>query len=139
VVKLRHRKTIIGAVSLTITASLVATGCAGFRAERHGKDVGEAICDLEGADTPEEAGEAATDALAELEDAIRIVGRPVSEDVDDIQENLDDLTKHVGQPALIEQDLAAIRRNVNAATAVADHSTQRFYEGVEEGLAECTP
>jgi len=124
--------------ALAVTGLTVA-GCTGFRAERHGKDLGEALCDLEGAETAEDAGEATNDVAAELERALRIVGRPVHEDVDDIQENLSDLTEHVGQPLLIEQDLANIRRNFAAATAVADASTKRFYEGVMEGLAECTP
>jgi hypothetical protein len=124
--------------ALAVTALTVA-GCTGFRAERHGKDLGEALCNLEGAETAEDVGEATNDVATELERALRIVGRPVQEDVDDIQENLSDLTEHVGQPLLIEQDLANIRRNFAAATAVADASTKRFYEGVMEGLAECTP
>jgi hypothetical protein len=128
----------LAAVALAVTALTVA-GCTGLRAERHGKDLGEALCDLKGAETAEDVGEATSDVAAELERALRIVGRPVQEDVDDIQENLSDLTEHVGQPLLIEQDLANIRRNFAAATAVADASTKRFYEGVMEGLAECTP
>jgi hypothetical protein len=137
----RDRKRVhTGLAALALAATgLGVAGCTGFRAERHGKDLGQALCDLEGADTAEDVSEATADVAAELERALRIVGRPVGEDVDDIEENLSDLTEHVGQPLLIEQDLANIRRNFAAATAVADASTKRFYEGVMQGLADCTP
>jgi hypothetical protein len=120
--------------------ALVGTACSEYRVERQGKDFGEAMCDLKNADNEEEVREAAEDAQNELEDAARIAGRPIGEDVDDVEENLADLAAHVidDQPALVQQDIAAIRRNVEAAASRADGVVQRFYEGTVQGLGDCS-
>jgi hypothetical protein len=123
---------ILGAVSLS--------GCAGFRAEHNGKQAGDAVCDLRNADNAEEAEEALDDADDALEDGQEIVGRPVSEDVEDIGENLGDLQEHVadGNTSLAKQDIAVIRRNVQAIITTTTGRTQRFYQGFDQGLAECS-
>jgi len=71
---------------------------------------------------------------------VRITGRPVSEDVRDIQANILDLIQHVNQrqSTLAKQDVAVIRRNVQTVIQQAPELTKRFYEGVNEGLGDCT-
>jgi hypothetical protein len=119
---------------------LLAAGCAEYRIERNGKDAGEALCDLKDADSKEEVDKALDDVRKEVEDAQRIVGRPVSEDVDDIEENVADLAAHRidDQELLAEQDIAAIRRNVEAVSNRTHGAAQRFYDGVVQGLGDCS-
>ena len=67
-------------------------------------------------------------------------GRPVDEDVRDIKENLSDLAEHAanGNSALAQQDVAVIRRNVESIVRVTQSRTQRFYQGLDQGLSNCT-
>jgi hypothetical protein len=134
----RHSRTVT-AVAVVVVGFLLA-GCAQYRIERKGKEAGEALCDLKNADSPEEADEALADVQDKVDDAVRIVGRPVGEDVDDIEENLADLAAHRidDQDALAQQDIANIRRNVEAASSRARSSVERFYDGVVQGLGDCS-
>jgi hypothetical protein len=130
-----------GAVLAAVVAgALVAAGCAEYRIERNGKEVGEALCDLKDADSQEEVDDALAEVEREFEDAQRIVGRPVAEDLDDVEENVADLAAHRidDQELLAEQDIAAIRRNAEAATSRTRASVERFYEGVVQGLGDCS-
>jgi cob(I)alamin adenosyltransferase len=132
-----RRLTVLVAVTVL---GLGVVGCAGFRAERQGRDVGRAICDIKQADNPDEAQRALDKLNRRVEKAVRITGRPVNEDVRDIQENVRDLTEHVSQrqSELAKQDVAVIRRNVQTVVEQAPELTKRFYEGVSEGLGDCT-
>ena len=95
---------------------------------------------MKNADNKEEVQNALQDAKKQLDDAARIAGRPIGEDVSDVEENLADLAEHVvdNQPNLVQQDVAAIRRNVEAAVSKADGVVQRFYEGTVQGLGDCS-
>lgn len=135
-----NRRTVLLLVAPVAVGAVVLAGCAEIEAERTGIDVGEDICDLRNADSEEEF----TAALAFLQDDLvqlgRIVGRPVEEDLSDIQENLDDLREHTleDHPTLRDQDVNAIRRNVED---IADHlegAQKAAYDGVSEGLADCS-
>ena len=134
----RHRAPL--AVVTVVTLAAGAAGCAGFRTERRGRDVGRAICDVKSADDTEEVERALQKLDRRLDRATQIVGRRVSEDVRDIAENVDDLSNHVedGRSELAEQDVALIRRNVQEVVQTAPALTKRFYEGVTEGLGDCT-
>ena len=132
-----HRRWLaVGALALCAAS---VTGCGGFRAERNGKQAGEAICDLRNADDAEDAQEALDDANNALDDAARITGRPVNEDIQDIEENLRDLNEHAAedQSGLARQDIAVIRRNVQSVIDVTTSRTQRFYQGLDQGLSDC--
>jgi hypothetical protein len=118
--------------------AIIGTGCAGLRTERQGRDVGRAICDVKTADNADQAQRALDKLNRHIEDAQRITGRPVKEDVRDIQNNLDDLMRHVGQPALARQDVVVIQRNIQDVIHTAPALTKRYYEGVNEGLGDCT-
>ena len=132
-----RRLTVLVAVSVL---GLGVVGCAGLRTERQGRDVGRAICDIKQADNPDEAQRALDKLNRRVEKAVRITGRPVNEDVRDIQENIRDLTEHASQrqSELAKQDVAVIRRNVQTVVEQAPELTKRFYEGVSEGLGDCT-
>lgn len=132
-------RTLAGAALVALVV-LLAAGCAEYSIERDGKDAGEALCDVKNADNQEEAQQALNDAEQNLEDALDTAGRPVSEDVSDIEENLTDLVEHAiqGNEALLDQDIAAIRRNVEAVANTADGAAERFYQGVVQGLGDCS-
>ncbi len=121
-------------------AVLALAGCAGLRTERQGRDVGRAICDVKSAGNADQAQRALDRLNRHLDGAQRVTGRPVGQDVRDIDNNLNDLVKHAsnGQSALARQDVAAIQRNVEDVIRTAPALTKRFYEGVNEGLGDCT-
>jgi len=125
-------------VALVLLVGLAA--CAGFRVERDGRKTGDAICDLKDASNSGDAQSALQDAQRWIDKAARITGRPVSRDVRDVSENLSDLAKHVpnGNSALAQQDIAVIRRNVQQIVRVTSGHTQRFYQGLDEGLSNCS-
>ena len=134
-----RRRLVLGGAIAGVSA-LVLAGCAEYRVERQGKDFGEALCDVKNADNEGEVQSALQDAKKQLDDAVRIAGRPIGEDVNDVEENLNDLAKHVvdNQQNLVSQDVASIRRNVEAAVSKADGVVQRFYEGTVQGLGDCS-
>jgi len=115
-------------------------GCAGLRSERQGRDVGRAICDIKKADNADQAQRALDKFNRRAQKAQRIIGRPITEDVQDIQNNLNDLVTHVsqGNEALAQQDVAVISRNVNTVSKQGPALVKRFYQGVSEGLGDCT-
>jgi hypothetical protein len=114
------------------------TGCGTFRAERQGKQLGDAICDMESA-SANDLQNAADKVQREMNDLQRIVGRPVNEDVKDITNNLSDLRTHVqqGNHALARQDIAVIERNFQAVDHTLSGKGQAAYDGVQEGLGGC--
>jgi hypothetical protein len=125
----------------TITVVAVAlAGCAGLRTERSGRDVGRAVCDVRNASNADEAQRALTKLNNKLNDAQRITGRPVAQDVNNIQNNINDLVNHASdnQSTLAHQDVEAILRNVNQAADQTSGMAKRFYQGVAEGLGDCT-
>ena len=132
----RIRRVIASLCGVVVVAG-VAAGCAGFRTERDGRQAGDAICDIKSA---YEAKAALDDLQKWVDKAEKTTGRPVDEDVRDIKENLSDLAEHAanGNSALAQQDVAVIRRNVQSVVRVTQSRTQRFYEGVDQGLSNCT-
>jgi len=114
--------------------------CAGFRVERDGRKTGDAICDLKSASSASDAQSALADAQRWLDKAKTITGRPVGRDVRDVNENLSDLAQHAanGNSTLAHQDIAVIRRNVQSIVRVTSGHTQRFFQGLDEGLSNCS-
>jgi hypothetical protein len=124
----------------TVTVlALVVAGCAGLRSERSGRDVGRAICDVKNA-SPGDVQQQLTKLRNKLNDAQRITGRPVAQDVNNIDNNINDLVNHVSdkQSALAHQDVVSIQRNVVQAADQASGLAKRYYQGVAEGLGDCT-
>jgi len=127
-------------IAAVLGMALVLAGCAGFRNERKGRDVGRAICDVKNADNADEAQRAVDKLNRKLDDAQRITGRKVQQDVRDIENNVSDLSRHVNNAgnALQQQDIAQIQRNVAEVVQNTPVLVRRFYEGVAEGLGDCT-
>ena len=136
---IKARKGIATTFGLLAVGSLVFSGCGTYRAERQGKQAGEAICDVKGADNADDAQRQLQQAQRQMNDLSRIVGRPVNEDVRDIQENLSDLVLHVsnGRETLQKQDIAVIERNIAAAEKTLEGKGKAAYDGIREGLAGC--
>jgi peptidoglycan hydrolase CwlO-like protein len=133
------RKPLVVVGSLAAGA-LLLSGCFGtIRAERSGKQAGEAICDVKTADNADDAQRQATQAQRKLQDLQRIVGRPINEDVGDINQQITDLVEHKrqGNSVLAQQDIAAIERNFHAVGRTLTGKARAAYDGVQEGLAEC--
>jgi hypothetical protein len=130
------RTAVLGALAVVLV-SLV--GCSNFRVERQGTEVGEGVCDLRSATTADDLKSAIDKINKNLADAARIAGRPTSQDLGRIQNNLGDLFDHVpdGQKALSQQDISVIQRNVQQLAESTSGYQQRFWEGVGEGLGDC--
>jgi Sec-independent protein translocase protein TatA len=130
---------------LTVAGSAVLVvvllgGCFGtIRAERTGKQAGEAICDVKNASNGDDAQRQADQARRKLNDVQRIVGRPINEDLHDVNQNVTDLIEHVrqGNKALARQDIAVIERNIQAVNRTLSGKAKAAYDGMLEGLAEC--
>src|SRR6478735_6323241 len=131
----------IGAAALTVGALLFATGCSQkYSAERDGKKLGEAICDVRNADSPEEAQDALADVNKQLDDLGSKFAFYTSEDRADINNNLADLAEHrvQGQPNLMYQDLTVLERSIDNIRTDVNETSRAAWEGVLEGLADCT-
>jgi light-regulated signal transduction histidine kinase (bacteriophytochrome) len=130
-----------GTVAAIVAAGSFLLGACGgeMRAERQGRQLGQAVCDVTEADNVDDAERQLDQAQREMNDLQRIVGRPLDEDVDDIQGNLEDLVEHTvdGNDALREQDIAVIQRNIDAISRTLTGKAEAAYDGVQQGLAEC--
>src|SRR6478752_2592837 len=126
----------IAASALTLGALLFASGCSQkYSAERDGKKLGEAICDVRGADTPEEAQAAADKANKQLDDLGNKYAMFTAEDRADINNNLADLAEHrvQGQPNLMYQDLTVIERSIDNIRTDVNETSRAAWDGVLEG------
>lgn len=129
------------AAAVTAGALLFAAGCSQkYSAERDGKKLGQAICDLREADTPEAAQEAREDIDEQLDDLENKFAMFTAEDRADINNNLADLAEHniQGQPNLMQQDLAVLERSINNIKDDVNETSRAAWEGVLQGLADCT-
>ena len=118
-----------------------ASGCAKkYAAERDGKKLGEAVCDLRDADTREDAQSALADINEQLSDIGSKYSLYTAEDRADVEENLNDLAEHVaqGNKELVQQDLAVIQRSVDNISSDTNETQQAIWDGVREGLDDCT-
>jgi hypothetical protein len=131
----------IGAVAVSAAlGSFVLGACGGeVRAERQGRQLGESICDIKNADNADDAQRQLNQAQRQMNDLQRIVGRPLDEDIDDIQENLSDLVEHTvdGNTVLREQDIAVIQRNIDAVNRTLTGKAEAAYDGIYDGLGDC--
>ena len=122
-------------ISLVVATALVvvfAAGCSQrLRAERDGRDLGESVCDLRDATTTEAAQTEIDDIKKQISDLAGRYGAATAEDRRDIDENLADLAEHVaqGNEALIEQDLAVLKRSLQNVARDADDVQASAWEG----------
>jgi hypothetical protein len=122
-------------------ALLLASGCSEkYSAERDGKKLGEAMCDLRNADSAKEVEAARADIDEQLDDLESKTALFTAEDRRDVQENLADLAEHVvqGNEALAQQDLAVLERSIGNIADDANEVSAAAWEGVLQGLSDCT-
>ena len=103
-------------IAALAAAVLLISGCSQkYAAERDGKKLGEAVCDLRDAESPAEAEEALADINEQLDDLAGKYAFYTAEDRADIQNNLADFYEHViqGQPELVQQDLTVLERSAD--------------------------
>jgi hypothetical protein len=127
--------------ALATGALLFTAGCSQkYSAERDGKKLGEAICDLHEADSPEAAQEALEDVNNQLDDLGNKFALFTAEDRADVNNNLADLAEHnvQGQPNLMKQDLAVLERSIENIKEDLNETSRAAWEGVLQGLADCT-
>ena len=131
-------RTILAVLALS---TIVMAGCSQkYSAERDGKKLGEAICDLREADSAEEADAALEDINEQLDDLGNKYALYTAEDRSDVQNNLADLYEHIiqGQPNLAMQDLAVLERSSDNIADDVNEVARAAWEGVLEGTADCT-
>jgi hypothetical protein len=127
-------------LGLVAGAALLLGACAQtLRAERDGRDVGRAVCDVRDADSAEEAADALADLESELDDLADEAAMFTAEDRADIDENLSDLAEHVagGNEDLAQQDLAVIQRSLDNIRDDLGQTSQAAVDGMLQGLMEC--
>ena len=128
-------------IAALAAAVLLVSGCSQkYAAERDGKKLGEAVCDLRDADSPAEADEALADINEQMDDLAGKYAFYTAEDRADIQNNLADFYEHViqGQPELVQQDLTVLERSADNIADDVNETSSAAWEGVLEGLADCT-
>jgi hypothetical protein len=136
-----NRRNLTIAAMLGIAALLVGAGCSQkYSAERDGKKLGEAVCDLSNADSQEEIDSARADIKEQLDDLGSKTALYTGEDRARIDENINDVAEHVAQQneVLLQQDLTVIERNVEQAAEQSNEVSAAAWEGVLQGLSDCT-
>jgi hypothetical protein len=129
------------AATATLAVIFLAAGCSQkYSAERDGKKLGQAVCQLRNADSKDAADAAMKDIGSQLEDLGNKYTFFTAEDRADVQNNLADLHEHAiqGNTALMQQDLAVLQRSVDNISDSSNEVTQAARDGVLEGLADCT-
>ena len=117
----------IAALSLSALVVLLAGCSQKYSAERDGKKLGEAVCDLRTATTAEDVADARSQIDNQLGDLANKYALFTAEDRNDIQENLADLAEHrvQGNTSLMQQDLAVLERSAQHAAAAFEMRTIR--------------
>ena len=120
---------------------LVAAGACSqqAKAERDGRDLAEAVCDLRDAGDADAAKAARADIDDQLDDLVKRYGVATVEDRADIAENLADLAEHAvqGNEVLIQQDLAVLARSAENIRDDAGEVQGSAWNGFADGLQEC--
>ena len=125
---------------IVVAALLFGSACSQkYSAERDGKNLGQAICDLREADDADDAQEAIADVNEQLDDLGNKFTMYTAEDRADIDNNLADLAEHQaqGQPNLMQQDLAVLERSASNIRDDVNETSQAAWEGVLQGLSDC--
>ena len=135
----RHSPRLLAVVAAVLILVALPACAKKYAAERDGKDVGESLCDVRDADSPEDAQKAVDDLNEELNDVASNYAVFTAEDRADIEENVTDLIEHVrqGNEALAQQDITVIRRSLDNAKDDLGDTGKATIDGVFEGLDDC--
>jgi len=134
-------KSRITVAAFSLVTIVLMSGCGNkYAAERDGKKLGEAICDVRQSDTAEEAQASLADVTKELDDLGDKYALYTAEDRRDIQNNLADLAEHTiqGQENLAQQDLTVLERSAKNIGQDSNETSQAAWDGLREGLSDCT-
>lgn len=128
------------AVAAIASIALIAGCSQKYSAERDGKKLGEAVCDLRDATTQEAADDALDEINDQLDDLSTKYAVFTAEDRADVQNNLADLAEHTiqGNDVLAQQDLAVLERSADNIAEDSNEVRSAAWEGLLQGLAECT-
>ena len=132
---------ILTASLAVVVVVLLAAGCSQkYSAERDGKKLGQAVCDLRNASSKEDVESAFNDINNQLNDLGNKYSLFTAEDRKDVQNNLADLHEHAiqGNTGLMRQDLAVLERSVPNIVNDSNEVSKAAWEGLLEGLASCT-
>jgi hypothetical protein len=124
-----------------VAGIVFAAGCGQkYDAERDGKKLGEAICDLRDADDQEDVQDATEEIQEQLDDLGNKYAFYTAEDRADIENNLADLAEHriQGQPNLMYQDLTVLERSADNIREDVNETAQAAWDGLLQGLSVCT-
>jgi hypothetical protein len=135
---MRRSSTLVALLAVLVLVALPA--CARkYQAERDGKDVGEALCDVRDADGEAEVQSAVDSLDREIDDLSGDYAVFTAEDRADIRENLADLVEHViqGDEVLVQQDITVIQRSLdNISDDLAD-TGEAAIDGFLQGFDDC--
>ena len=124
-----------------LAALALLAGCGqDLTAERDGRQLAEAVCDLRDASDAEGAESAIAEIEQQIDDIVREHGVATGEDRADISNNLADLAEHAvqGNEVLIQQDLTVMLRSAENIRDDATEVQQSVWTGIAAGLQECT-
>jgi hypothetical protein len=125
---------------LTVLVLALAPACARkYQAERDGKDVGEALCDVRDAEGEAEVQSAVDELNNELDALAGDYAVFTAEDRADIRENVTDLVEHVvqGDELLVQQDITVILRSLDNISNDLGDAGEAAIDGFLQGLDDC--
>lgn len=134
-------KRTLSTIGLVLLLALVAAACGEkYSAERNGKKLGEAICDLRDADDQDDVDEAIDEINKRLDKLGSKYSLYTAEDRNDIENNLADLAEHAiqGNTVLMQQDLTVLERSARNIKEDTNEVARAAWEGVLQGLSDCT-
>jgi len=127
-------KRLIVCIALVIVAGFALASCSTqARAERKGKEAGEQICKAKNSDNADEAARHIQRANDKIDDLTRFTGRPVRDDLRDLDRNLD----QIARGGASEQDVNAIVRNIDEVKGEISGNTEAALDGMLQALADC--
>ena len=139
------RMTRTGTRALAVGGALAAlafvAGCGkDLTAERDGRQLAEAVCDLRDATDAGAAETALADIEQQIDDIVREYGVATGEDRADISNNLADLAEHTiqGNEVLVQQDLTVMQRSAENIRDDSGEVQRSVWTGIAAGLEECT-
>jgi hypothetical protein len=136
-----NRKTLACVTGSVALALVLVAGCSEkYSAERDGKKLGEAVCDLRDATSAEEVEAARSDIDEQLDDLASKYALYTAEDRNDVQNNLADLAEHAiqGNDVLAQQDLAVLERSAKNISEDSNEVSDAAWDGFLQGVSDCT-
>jgi hypothetical protein len=131
-------------IILTVAAlgvAVVLSGCGEkYAAERDGKELGQAVCDLRDADNEQETDEAQAEVNDKLNDLIEKYAFMTADDRQQLEDTLDQLRGNVADQnfGLAQQDLATLEADVNDIRERANEVSRAAWDGFSQGVSDCT-